>query len=274
MKMLICSIGSRNRKATLHFAGEIAKAMAADTTLLGVVQKRRQVEQLGLAMDQIVRELAEHGLTVDARVEAGDAEKVLLDEIKGDTYDLIAIGALGGKRARYSLLESVSKRIMESADGSILVIKGDRLSVSRVLICSSATEHGRLSIWTGATLACATGAQATLLHVLDAVPAMYTGLERMEETLAELLQSDTEAARELKWAAQVIKAECRAADIKLRRGIVATEILLEAEKGDHDLVVLGSSRSPGGIVRVLMGDVAAEVVARARRPVLVVRPPE
>jgi nucleotide-binding universal stress UspA family protein len=154
----------------------------------------------------------------------------------------------------------------------VLVIKGDRPAISRVLICFSGTEHGRLSVWTGAAVACNAGAEATILHVIDAMPAMYTGLERMEETLTEFLQSDTEVANELRWAAQVVKAECESAELKIRRGICADEVLREAELGDYDLIVMGSSRSHGSLVRVLMGDLTRDVITRAQRPVLVVRP--
>jgi nucleotide-binding universal stress UspA family protein len=101
---------------------------------------------------------------------------------------------------------------------------------------------------------------------------MYTGLEQMEETLAELLQSNSERSRELKWAAQVVGDECEISEIKLRRGIVADEMLREAKDAEHDLLVLGSSKAGGGLVRVLMGDLNREIVTRAELPVLVVRP--
>jgi nucleotide-binding universal stress UspA family protein len=258
----------------MRFGALIAGALATDVLLLGVVDRRRKVAQLGSAMDEVARELAHQGLAVDVRVEVGSAQKALLDGIKQGTFDLIAVSVAAANRAPNALLVPVAGRILEQAQGSVLFVKGDRQALSRVLICSSATEQGRLPIRTGAEVACATGAQATVLHVLDALPAMYTGLERMEETLAELLQCDTAVAQELKWAAQIIKAKCKPAELKLRRGIVADEIVQEGEKGNYDLIVLGSSRSPGKIVRVLMGDVTAEVVGRAQRPVLVVRPPE
>lgn len=274
MKMLICSIGSKKRKSTLRFAAEIAKALAAEVTMLGMADKERKVDEISSTMNEVASELAEHDLPVRVRVEVGNAEEALLAEIEEQTYDLVALGALGGKRARRSMVDSVAERVLETAEGSVLVIKGDRETVSRVLICFSCTERGRLSVWTGAAIACATGADATLLHVLTSMPAMYAGLERMEQTLAEFLQSDTEASNELKWAAQVIKAECKSAELKLRRGMVADEILREGRRGDYDLIVLGSSRSPGGVVRVLMGDIAADTVSRALRPILVVRPQE
>ena len=274
MRMLLCTIGSKHRKGTLRFGAEVVKALTADTTLLGIVSKDANTELLTAALDEIAQELTELDLTVQVRVEAGPAEEIVMAELQQSTYDLVALGALGGKRSRRTFFDTVGMRIVERAENSVLMIKKGRPSLSRVLICASGTEHGHLPVWAGASLACGSGAQVTLLHVVDAMPAMYTGLEQMEETLAELLQSDTDMARELKWAAQVVKAECDISEIKLRRGIAADEILREAQVGDHDVIVLGSSRSVGGLVRVLMGDVARDVISRAERPVLVVRPPD
>ena len=272
MKMLICTIGSRQRKYTLRFGAEVATALSADTTLLGVVKKEKQANDLRVVLDEAARELVAHDLPARVQVEVGDAEKIFLAEMERAAYDMVTVGTLGEKRSRRALLDSVGMRIVERAQSSVLLVKGDRAQLSRVLICASGAELGHLAVWAGASLACGAGAQATVLHVLDAMPAMYTGLEQMEETLAELLQSDTDKARELKWAAQVVRAECEISEIKLRRGIVADEILREGQVGDHDVIVLGSPRQSGGLVRMLMGDVAREVATRAQRPVLVVRP--
>ena len=274
MKMLLCTIGSKQRTSTLHIGAEVARALKADITLLGVVGKKREVEELERLLEQVRCDMAELGLPASVRVERGEAEGIIMAELERTTYDLVSLGALGSRRSRRAFHESVGMRIVERAQSSVLLIKGDRPSISRVLICASGTDHGRMSVWAGAALACGATAEATLLHVVDAMPAMYTGLEQMEETLAELLQSDTDKSRELKWAAQVIKAECEISELKLRRGIVADEVLREAKVGDYDLIVLGSSMYSGGLVRALMGDVTREIVSRAQRPILVVRPME
>jgi len=270
--MLICTIGSKHREGTLRFGAEVAKALSAETMLLGIVGKSRNIELLSTTLKEIAQELADQDLPVQVRVESGSAEDIVMAELRQHTYDLVALGSLGNKRSRRALFESVGMRIIERAESSVLLIKRGRPTISRVLICTSGAGIGHLAVWAGASLACGAGAQATVLHVVDAMPTMYAGLEQMEETLAELLQSDTEKARELKWAAQVVKAECDISEIKLRRGIAADEILREARVGDHDVIVLGSSRSAGGLVRALMGDLTREVVKRAERPVLVVRP--
>lgn len=272
MHMLICTIGSKQRKSTLRFSQEVARALAAQVTLLGVVYEKGKPEELARFLEKAADDLQELEIESRVRVEQGNPEDVVMGELKATPYDLVTLGALGTKRSHHRFLSSVAMRIIEKAETSVLVVKGDRPSLSRVLICASGTELGHLPVWAGAALACGAQAQATVLHVVDALPSMYTGLEQMEETLAELLQSDTKKSRELKWAAQVVKAECDISELKLRRGIVADEILLEGKNGDYDLIVLGSSRAAGGIVRALMGDLTREIVTRAERPVLVVRP--
>jgi nucleotide-binding universal stress UspA family protein len=271
-KMLICSIGSNRREATLCFAAEVAKALSAEATLLGVVARKQEMEPLERALVEVAQDLAGQGLPAHVRVEKGNAEAIVTAQMESTVYDLVAVGALGGNRSRRALFESVGMRIVERAHGAVLLVKGERTSVSRVLISASATELGRASVQAGAALACGAGASATVLHVVDAMPAMYTGLEQMEETLAELLQSDTDIARELKWAAEEVKTGCVSSELKLRRGYAADEILREGQVGDHDVIVLGSSRYVGSIVRVLMGDLTREVVGRSQRPVLVVPP--
>ncbi len=272
MHILICTTGSQRHRSTLSFTQEVAKAIGSQVMLLGAIHKTGRAEQLERDLAQAAVGLQQAGLETRVRIEIGNPEDVVVGEMEAGTYDLVALGALGKKRSHHHILSSVAMRIVERAQSSVLVIKGERPSLSRVLICASGAESGHLPVWAGAALACGANAQATVLHVVDALPTMYVGLELMEETLAELLQSGTEKARELKWAAQVVKAECEISELKLRRGIVAEEILREATVGDHDLIVIGSSRSAGGIVRALMGDVTREIVTRAERPVLVVSP--
>jgi nucleotide-binding universal stress UspA family protein len=272
MKMLVCTLGSKQWKRTLQYAGAVAAALGADTTLLGVAPKASKIQDLEKVLQSAAGELVAQGLPVRVVVEAGRAEDIVMAEMAANPYDLVAVGALGEKRSRRAFFHSVGMRIVERAESSVLLIKGDHRDLSRLLICASGAQVGQVAIEAGASLSCGAGAQATVLHVVDAMPAMYTGLEQMEETFSELLQSESVSARQLKWAAQVVDKECVVSDLKLRRGIVADEILREGQEGHYDLIVLGSSRSANGIVRILLGDLTREILNRARRPVLVVCP--
>jgi hypothetical protein len=70
MKMLICTIGSKRHKATLRFAQNVARALAAEVTLLGVVDKKRKVEDLEESLDAVALDLSEQELAVQVRVDA------------------------------------------------------------------------------------------------------------------------------------------------------------------------------------------------------------
>jgi nucleotide-binding universal stress UspA family protein len=274
IRFLICTVGSTQCEATLRFGAQLAKILSAGATLLGIVAKGQTGEQLRHTLDRTARDLADCGLPVRVRLSTNDAEKTVKTELGRYAYDLVAVGPLGGQRACHSLLDLVAMHIAECSVGSVLVVKGNRSQLSRILICSSGTKYSRPPVQTDAAIARAAGAQITLLHVTEPMPIMYKGLTRMEETMTEFLQTDTEQARELKWAIQLFKAESRVANVILRQGIVANEILHEGREGDYDLIVLGSSRIPSRLIRVLLGDVARDVVSRAQRPVLAMHPPD
>ena len=57
---------------------------------------------------------------------------------------------------------------------------------------------------------------------------------------------------------------------KIRHGRVVTEIVAEAEKGDYDLVVIGAHH-PAGWKRLLLDDLAHQIIGSIRRPLLVVQ---
>ena len=53
-------------------------------------------------------------------------------------------------------------------------------------------------------------------------------------------------------------------------GLVVDEILAEARDGDYDLVVIGTHRGEGWR-RILLDDLAHQIIAQVDRPVLIVR---
>jgi nucleotide-binding universal stress UspA family protein len=57
---------------------------------------------------------------------------------------------------------------------------------------------------------------------------------------------------------------------KVRHGLVVDEIQAEARSGDYDLVVIGAHRGEGWR-RILLDDLAHQIIVEMDRPVLVVR---
>jgi len=61
------------------------------------------------------------------------------------------------------------------------------------------------------------------------------------------------------------------AEVRLRHGLVISEVFKEIRRGDYDLVVTGSSPEGGNLRSYIMGNITREIVNRAECPVLVVR---
>jgi nucleotide-binding universal stress UspA family protein len=126
-------------------------------------------------------------------------------------------------------------------------------------------------IESGARLAQAAGAQATLLHVVTPVASMYAGLHEIDESLTELLQTDTPVARHLRHGAEILDRHQVSAELRLRYGVVADEIIRESDEGDYDLVLIGAAEDMARFRRLVLGEVTRQVVERSSRSVLVVR---
>lgn len=164
MRILICTVGSIPCEATLRFGAELARVLSADPTLLGMVAEGQTGAQLRHALDRTAQDLAGCALPVQVRPATDHAEKVVTAELRRCAYDLVAAGAVGGRQAGHALLGLVAIRIVECSAGSVLVVKGNRSQLSRILIFSSGTKFGHPSVQTGARIAGAACAQITLLH--------------------------------------------------------------------------------------------------------------
>jgi len=269
MRILLCVAGMPYAKATVGFGGVMARITASPVTLLHVVgQKEEQV-----AGDRILALAGEMlpALTVETRLRRGDPIGRILAETREGGYDLVVIGTPQAVGLAQHLQSSVTQQIVRRAPTSVLVVGRARPGLERILICSGGLDVAEPVIETGARLAGMAHARATLLHVASPIPSMYTGLNEIEETLLELLQTATPIARHLCHGAEILARHQVAADLKLRYGVVADEILREAHTGGYDLIVLGVARTAVRLKRWLLGDVTQRIVDHALLPVLVVK---
>jgi nucleotide-binding universal stress UspA family protein len=138
-----------------------------------------------------------------------------------------------------------------------------------MLVCTGGQEVSETVVNTSAALAKAAGVKMTVLYVAGVVPSMYTGLGEMEETLEELLETDTPLSQHLRSCAETLTEAGVEAQIELRRGSVVEEILEESSAGDYDLIVLGASAT--GIPELMTSKVTQQIINRAGSAVLVVK---
>lgn len=269
MRILLCVAGMPCAEETVAFTGEIARATGASVTMLHVL-RRGVPRECGQQVLAAAREVIP-GLEVNTRLRRGDPVGRILTEIREGAYGLVAVGANRSPDLARRLLGSVSTQIVDRAPISVLICRPKRRAVTRVLICTGGLDIAEPVIEVGAWLAEAIQARVSLLHVLGSVPEMYAGLEEFQETLPELLQTDTPFARHLRNGAGTLARYQLKAELRIRQGVVAEEILVEAREGDYDLVVVGASERVGRLRRWLLGDVTRQVVDAASCSVLVVK---
>jgi nucleotide-binding universal stress UspA family protein len=269
MRILLCVAGMPYAEATVCFGGVIAHITKSPVTLLHIV-RRKEERAAGDRILAFAREMLP-GLTVKTRIRRGDPTGMILAEVQEGGYDLVVVGAPQAVGVTQRLWSSVSLQIIRRAPTSVLVVGQDRPGLERILICTGGLDLAEPVIEIGAWLAGVAHAQATLLHVVSPIPSMYTGLDEIEETLPELLQTATPIAHHLHHGAEILTRHQVTAELKLRHGVVADEILREAHTGNYDLIVIGVARTANRLKRWLLGDVAREIVDHALLPVLVAK---
>ncbi len=271
MKMLICVSKLPYAEATVLFGGLIAGIEGANVTLTTVVhnETERPLAEEMLAKAQSLLTIPE----ANTKVCLGSPAAAILDEADNGEYDVIVIGAhiLGGFFDRFT--GSTMKTVAEKASTNVLVVKEKRLKLDQILVCTAAREADRPLIEKSANLAKNIGATVVAMYVAAPIPGMYTGLETMEETLTEMLQTDTIQAQELKWSAQYFVDQGVSAKLKLRRGIVTDEIHHEIHKNEYDLVIVGAQTEQNFWNELLVGNITGDIVELSSNSVLVMRTP-
>ncbi len=268
MKILLCVAGMPYAEAAVSFGGLIARITRSPVTLLHVARRVEEQVTGKKALARACEMLS--SLSVETCLRLGDPIANILAEAQEEDYDLVVIGAQKETRLAQRLLGSVAQAIVRRSPTSVLVVKRAKPDLKRVLICTGGLDIANPVIEAGAQLAGAAHAQATLLYVTSPAASMYAGLE-VEETLPRLLRTDTPIARHLRHGAEILDRHQVAAELRLRHGVVADEILREAHEGNHDLIAIGASGAAGKLRAWLLGNVTRQVVEHAFCSVLVIR---
>lgn len=268
MRILICVREFPFAEATIYLGNLIARLEDGETTIMTVLREDDSEEAARNRLER-ARSLLDVPV-VQVEMRAGEPAVEIVREAESGGYDLIVVGRRAAANMLTSLIRPVARKVADQAPTCVLVVNEDREALRRILICTAGVKADERVIQAGARLAKAAGAQTTILHVTHPVPSMYTGLEAMEETLPELLQTDTPLAEHLRESARHLAEQGVEAEVKLRHGMAHDEIVREAEKENYDLIVMGPNPL-SGLRRLLTEDVTAQVIELAPCPVLVVR---
>jgi nucleotide-binding universal stress UspA family protein len=215
---------------------------------------------------------------VDAQAEADSPAWALLRKADDWKPDLIVMGARGhsvfGGRL---ILGSISQRVLYEAHCSVHVGRGPYKNPDkpiRLLIGVDSSADSDAAVEAVCNRQWPKGTEVALLAVVDTVMPL-TSNPSQPSTMKWI-----EVADENNWnqvreifepAAQRLRRAGLHAEVLIRRGNPADEILEEAHTWGSDCIFVGA-RGTRGIDRLLLGSVSSAVSARAHCSVEVVRP--
>ena len=161
--------------------------------------------------------------------------------------------------------------VIKSVTPPVLVAIGECNQLRRILVCTGGKEFAEQAVQLSGKIAAAVGASVTLLHVMAEPPGIYADLISLEEDVERLLESRSELGLNLSRQKKELDQLGVKAEVRLRHGIVIDQVFEEAEAGDYDLMVTGTSQTRGLLGHYIMGDLTRSIVNRAVCPVLVAR---
>jgi nucleotide-binding universal stress UspA family protein len=271
MKILICSDGSSQAENAVRFGALIAAACQAETSILGIVEKNGQEDDVLKALRRAQDILKEYRLNAELITKAGRPVPEIVKRTQETKCDLVVIGATrkGARGPRW--MSARAYKIIESVEPPVLVVIGKRTALRRMLLCTGGTQQAEATVEFAGEIARRVNATVTLLHVLAETPAVYANLIPSEEDVAQLLQSGSKLGRGLRRQKELLEKLAVPCQVELRHGLVLNELLAELQRTEYDLVVSGSSPARDRLRAYVMGNVTREIVNRAELPVLVVR---
>ncbi len=217
--------------------------------------------------------LDERKKLVESQHLASEATITASDDVGGEIvkrgssgqYDLIALGSRGMSGLKSFILGSVSKKVAREAKCSVLVVKSRIDSIPRILLAYDGSEPGRKALAFAAEFGKKFNAHVSVISVAS-IPISPEGyiVPDMDKWEKEMQSYVDEAGSHLK--EQGITTDGRMIEAR----DVSRAIAEEAEKGDYDIIIVGS-RGYGRLKSLLLGSVASGVADSSKTNVLIVR---
>jgi nucleotide-binding universal stress UspA family protein len=207
-------------------------------------------------IDEAIALFKEEDVTTDRKlVENADPAQTILKEVREGKHDLVVIGqSEEGEKDLH--LGSVAKKVLFYSSAPVLIAR-KKSQISKILVPVDGSEHAEEALQYAVVLAKKTNAAMMLLNVQE------SGIFKLRPELTKEIGN-----RILSRAA----AEAKGIKLnqKLESGDPAKIIIQTADKGDYDLIVMGS-RGLGVIEQFLLGSVSDHVTHYANSSVLIVK---
>jgi nucleotide-binding universal stress UspA family protein len=270
MRILLCTEGTQRSRHAIDLCLLIAKATKSEVTIFGVTETELNELPLLEALRQTQQVFRAEGLNVEIVSKHGEPIAEISKRATEIGYDLVVIGGESKPTGEISVLSQKAYEIIEILLQPVLVVPIARPGIKRILICSGGGPYIERAIRLVSGIARDLGASATVFNVIPKAPVVVSERRERELVPEVLLNSKSALGKNLRAAREMLAAMGVPVEVRIRAGIVDTEIAAEIEAGDYDLVVLGSKKSRHVFTEYLMGNMTRRLVNWVARPVLVV----
>lgn len=275
MRLLMPTGGSPHSDAALRFGAYILQAQRADDipTILTVIKHDAERPQANEILAQARQLLGPEISEAQLKIRVGHPAEEIIAEAREGSYDLVIVGERQNHRLVTRLLGSTATRVVEQSPCPVIIAKGRVGPPQRILLCDSGGMRPSVLNRFASQFVDRFGSKIniTVLHVMSQMSAgpRVRG-QQLRANAAELIRQHTPEGELLVKDVQTLEELRIHSAAKVRHGLVVDEILDEARSGDYDLVVIGDYHGQGW-ERLLLENLAHQIVVKMDRPVLVVR---
>jgi nucleotide-binding universal stress UspA family protein len=285
--------GSRLAESVLPAAQALARRFGSRVILLHVVEAHppadvhgerhlATVAEAGAYLAAIARVFEPEAVTVHVHgPDEGGVAALITRHVAEFSAGLTALCTHGSGGARDLLYGSVAEQVLGQGTTPVLLIKPtdhpSTFSCERILVPLDGSGPSEAALPAATLLAEAFGARLNLLTVVPTVATVPTdrapaALLLPTATAASLEIEEDAAAAYLNGLVVRLRGEGLAVSGEIGRGDPALEVVEAADRSAVGLLVM-ATHGRSGIGAVWAGSVASRIVARCRRPMLLVRAP-
>ncbi|MCG8347920.1 MAG: universal stress protein [Chloroflexales bacterium] len=266
MNILLYAGPAPKRNAVLEFSAPIVQRAATTLTL---------VTGGGSGCADLLKDAARRlnippHILVTYSALPGSAQDAILRAVHDTPYDLVILGRLQQPLSRL-IHGQRSKMIAQRLEPSVLRIDGPVNPIQRVLLASGGDQHTLDNARIAARLAAPLAANVTLLHVLSQQSLVFEGFPEHCLPISTFLQGNAPEALVLREAASLLQHLQVKTQTKGRVGPILDEILTEVQRGHYDLLVIGAHCVKSALDRILLENIAGDLLDLSPIPVLVAK---
>ena len=297
MRVLIATDGSPEATAAVRTAGRVLRKEENEFLVLCVMPEfsgrkndeasnhvrstyeQRSIRETESILNRAQQTLAAQGINASTAARFGSPAKTILD-LSAD-FDVTVVGATGKRDISKVGIGPVASRVLEHGSGTILVAR-DLVGENtwRALLAVDGSRSSMRALRAMIDYFKASSLDVTCIHVVE-TPWVHFGddeelvdaavfVENIDPELQFKQQMGHEADSILEDAEEGLADYVLGSNRLIREGNPGTVILGEAEVGDYDLIVLGST-GMSGLKHQMLGSVSAKVAAQAPCSVAVVK---